>query len=67
MLTEKKLAIIKILINFISSTILILYLHALGVLGWTLNGYLTKDKAIMTNFGFQIPIFLFGIINFLIN
>ena len=44
-----------------------IFLHALGVLGWTLNGYLTKDKAIMTNFGFQIPIFVFGIINFLIN
>ena len=44
-----------------------IFLHAFGVLGWTLNGYLAKDKAIMTNFGFQIPIFIFGIINFLTN
>ena len=44
-----------------------IFLHAFGVLGWTLNGYLAKDKAIMANFGFQIPIFIFGIINFLTN
>ena len=41
-----------------------IYLHGIGVIFGTLCGYLSKDKAILTNFGFQIPIFVFGIINF---
>lgn len=44
-----------------------IFLHGLGVIGWTLNGWMTKDKAIVTNFGLQIPIFFFGIINFIFN
>ena len=42
-----------------------IFLHGAGVIFWTISGYLSKDKAILTNFGFQIPIFIFGIINFL--
>ena len=42
-----------------------IFLHGAGVIFWTISGYLTKDKAILTNFGFQIPIFAFGIVNFL--
>ena len=42
-----------------------IFLHGSGVIFWTISGYLSKDKAILTNFGFQIPIFAFGIINFL--
>ena len=38
--------------------------HGLGVIGWTVTGFLSKDKAIIANFGFQIPIFIFGISNF---
>ena len=38
-----------------------IFLHGTGVVFWTISGYLSKDKAILTNFGFQIPIFLFGI------
>ena len=34
--------------------------HGTGVLGWTVAGYLAKDKAILTNFGLQIPLFLIG-------
>lgn len=37
-----------------------IYFHGLGVLGWTISGYLLKDKAIITNFGLQIPLFLIG-------
>ena len=31
-----------------------------GVVGWTIAGFLSKDKAILTNFGLQIPLFLVG-------
>jgi len=34
--------------------------HGLGVIGWTIAGYLSKDKAILTNFGLQIPLFVIG-------
>ncbi len=43
-----------------------IFLHGTGVIFWTISGYLSKDKAILTNFGFQIPIFLFGIVNFIL-
>lgn len=41
-----------------------IFVHGVGVIFWTFSGYLLKDKAVLTNFGFQIPIFIFGIINF---
>jgi hypothetical protein len=31
-------------------------------LGWTFAGYVNKDKALMVNFGIQIPIFALGYI-----
>jgi hypothetical protein len=34
--------------------------HGTGVVGWTIAGFLSKDKAILTNFGLQIPLFLIG-------
>ncbi|MBI28873.1 MAG: hypothetical protein CMI95_03155 [Pelagibacteraceae bacterium] len=37
-------------------------LHATGVIGWSICGFLMKDKAILTNFGLQIPLFLIGFI-----
>ena len=37
-----------------------IFIHGLGAVGWTFAGYMSSDKAIMTNFGLQIPIFLFG-------
>lgn len=37
-----------------------IYFHGLGVVGWTIAGLLFKDKAILVNFGLQIPLFLFG-------
>jgi hypothetical protein len=37
-----------------------IYFHGLGVIGWTIAGLLSKDKAILVNFGLQIPLFLFG-------
>ena len=34
--------------------------HVTGVVGWTIAGFLSKDKAILANFGLQIPLFLIG-------
>ena len=34
--------------------------HGTGVVGWTVAGFLSNDKAILTNFGLQIPLFLIG-------
>ena len=38
-----------------------IYFHVLGVVGLTISGFLLKDKAILTNFGLQIPLFVIGI------
>ena len=43
-----------------------IFIHGLGVMFWTAFGFMSKDKAVMTNFGFQIPIFGFGIINYFV-
>ena len=40
-----------------------IFFHGLGVVGWTIAGFLIKDKAILTNFGLQIPLFLIGYLN----
>ena len=44
-----------------------IYFHGLGVVGWTISGFLLKDKAILTNFGLQIPLFVIGIIKLFFN
>ena len=38
-------------------------LHGIGVLCWTVCGFFIKDKAIITNFGLQIPLFAIGFVN----
>ncbi len=43
-----------------------IFIHGLGALGWTLAGYFSSDRAIMTNFGLQIPIFLAGYVNLIV-
>tara|TARA_E500000178_G_scaffold220794_1_gene217871 strand:- start:116 stop:280 length:165 start_codon:yes stop_codon:yes gene_type:complete len=48
--------------NFYPSNI---FIHGLGAFGWALAGYLSSDRAILTNFGLQIPLFLMGYINLL--
>ena len=40
-----------------------IFIHGLGAVGWTFTGYIISDRAIMTNFGLQIPIFLVGYVN----
>ncbi|MCX7191819.1 hypothetical protein [Candidatus Methylopumilus planktonicus] len=37
-----------------------IFSHSLGVLGWTFTGYVNKDRAILINFGLQIPLFMIG-------
>ena len=37
-----------------------IFFHCAGVVGWTVAGFLSRDKAILTNFGLQIPLFLIG-------
>ena len=43
-----------------------IFIHGTGAIGWSFAGYLSSDKAILTNFGLQIPLFLIGYFNFLI-
>ena len=39
-------------------------IHGAGATGWTVAGFLTKDRALLTNFCLQLPLFIFGIVNF---
>ena len=41
-------------------------IHGVGAVGWTIAGYLTSDRALLTNFGLQLPLFMTGYINVLI-
>ena len=38
-------------------------IHGTGAVGWSIVGYMTKDRALLTNFGLQLPLFIFGYIN----
>ena len=44
-----------------------LFFHGLGVIGWTIAGFILKDKAIITNFGLQIPLFIIGFTNLILD
>jgi len=41
-------------------------IHGVGAVGWTIAGYLTSDRALLTNFGLQLPLFMTGYINVLV-
>jgi len=43
---------------------LYIFIHSVGALGWMMSGYLMRDKAVMTNFGLQLPIFAIGYMNY---
>ena len=43
-----------------------IFIHGFGAVGWTFAGYMSSDRAIMTNFGLQIPIFFVGYVNLLL-
>ena len=60
------LVLIGILLTNLNLYPLNIFVHGLGALGWTCAGYISADRAIMTNFGLQIPIFLVGYLNLII-
>ena len=43
-----------------------IFIHSMGAIGWSISGYITRDKALMTNFGLQIPLFIIGYFYYLI-
>ena len=55
-----------ILLTNLNNYPLNIFIHGLGAIGWSIAAYLTKDKALLTNFGLQIPIFIFGYYYFFI-
>ena len=46
---------------------LYIFIHSIGELGWMMSGYLMQDKAVMTNFGLQLPIFAIGYMNYFLS
>ena len=46
---------------------LYIFVHSIGALGWMISGYLMQDKAVMTNFGLQLPIFTIGYMNYFLS
>jgi hypothetical protein len=46
---------------------LYIFIHSIGALGWMMSGYLMQDKAVMTNFGLQLPIFAIGYMNYFLS
>ena len=46
---------------------LYILIHSIGALGWMMSGYLMQDKAVMTNFGLQLPIFAIGYMNYFLS
>ena len=43
-----------------------IFSHGLGAIGWSIVGYMSKDKALMTNFGLQLPLFMIGYYNYFV-
>ena len=60
------LVLVGILLTNLNIYPLNIYFHGLGVVGWTIAGFVSKDKAILTNFGLQITLFLIGIYKIII-
>ena len=46
---------------------LYIFIHSIGALGWMMSGYLMQDKAVMTNFGLQLPIFAISYMNYFLS
>jgi hypothetical protein len=43
-----------------------IFIHSMGAIGWSISGYISRDKALMINFGLQIPLFIIGYFYYLI-
>ena len=61
------LVLIGILIAQFNLYPLYIFVHSIGALGWMMSGYLMQDKAVMTNFGLQLPIFAIGYMNYFLS
>ena len=55
------LVLVGILLTNLNIYPLNIYFHGLGVVGWTIAGFVSEDKAKLTNFGLQIPLIISGI------
>ena len=62
--TSTVLILSGILLTNLNNYPLNIFIHGLGAIGWSVAGYLTKDRALLTNFGLQIPIFIIGYLNY---
>ena len=62
--TSTVLILFGILLTNLNFYPLNIFSHGLGALGWSIVGYMSKDKALMTNFGLQIPLFMIGYYNY---
>ena len=38
-----------------------IFIHGSGSVLWTYAGFVTQDRALMTNFGLQLPLFAAGV------
>ena len=52
--------LVRILLTNLNIYPLNIFIHGTGAIGWTTVGYMTSDRAILTNFGLQIPLFIIG-------
>ena len=64
--TSTFLVLVGILLTNLNIYPLNIFIPGAGALGWAIAGYLSKDKALLTNFGFQVPLFITGYINLII-
>tara|TARA_B110000263_G_C14961517_1_gene352823 strand:- start:244 stop:471 length:228 start_codon:yes stop_codon:yes gene_type:complete len=62
--TSTVLILFGILLTNLNFYPLNIFSHGLGAIGWSIVGYLSKDKALMMNFGLQLPLFIFGYYNY---
>ena len=62
--TSTVLILFGILLTNLNFYPLNIFSHGLGAIGWSIVGYKSKDKALMTNFGLQIPLFIIGYSNY---
>ena len=64
--TSTVLILSGILLTNLNNYPLNIFIHGLGAIGWSVAGYITKDRALLTNFGLHLPIFIFGYYYFFI-
>ena len=56
------LILLGILLTNLNAYPINIIIHGTGAVGWSIVGYMTKDRALLTNFGLQLPLLIFGYI-----